>query len=195
MTTDRPVLRGATLVLRQPRKQDAAARLSLGRDAGIMRMFGMDAVGWPPFTILDTARGVDNLTAHPYAWVVDHGGHLLGEVRLDGLDPHDARARLAIGLYDPAKLGMGLGRQAIRLVLAHAFGPLGLHRVRLRVLAYNVRAIRCYGACGFVVEGREREAARVGGEWHDDIMMGMLARELAGSSLSDETSADRNRPV
>jgi len=56
---------------------------------------------------------------------------------------------------------------------------MSLHRVSLRVLAYNVRAIRCYSACGFVEEGREREAAFVGGEWHDDVMMGLLAHEFA----------------
>lgn len=112
--------------------------------------------------------------------MVEYEGRLLGQVRLDGLDAHDARARLAVGLYDPAKLGMGLGREAIRLVLAHAFGPLELHRVNLRVVADNVRAIRCYRACGFVEEGREREPALVGGERHDDVMMGVLAREFAG---------------
>jgi RimJ/RimL family protein N-acetyltransferase len=30
----------------------------------------------------------------------------------------------------------------------------------LRVVAYNTRAIRCYLACGFVVEGRMRKSAR-----------------------------------
>ena len=72
---------------------------------------------------------------------------------------HDQRARLAVGLYDPAKLGQGTGRQAIRLVLDHAFGGLRLHRVGLRVISYNVRAIRAYRACGFTEEGREREAS------------------------------------
>ena len=31
-----------------------------------------------------------------------------------------------------------------------AFGILGLHRIDLRVLAYNTRAISCYRRCGFV---------------------------------------------
>ncbi len=61
--------------------------------------------------------------------------------------------------------------------MRHAFGTLGLHWLGLRVVAYNTRAICCYQACGFVVEGREREAALVGGERHDDVMMGVLARE------------------
>jgi RimJ/RimL family protein N-acetyltransferase len=63
-------------------------------------------------------------------------------------------------------------------VLEYAFGELGLHRIGLRVVAYNVRAIRCYSACGFIEEGREREAAHVAGEWHDDVIMGLLSREF-----------------
>ena len=66
------------------------------------------------------------------------------------------------------------------MVLSHAFGTLRLHRVDLRVLSYNERAIRCYRACGFIEEGRERESARVGKAWYDDIIMGVLAREYQG---------------
>ena len=177
-----PVLSGPRVTLRRSRPQDAADRLALGNDAEIMRMFGAYTTDWPPMTEARAARWVEEVEAHPLAWIVEHECRLLGQVRLDGLDLHDARARLVIGLYDAAKLGMGLGQEAIRLVLTHAFGLIGLHRVNLRVVAYNTRAIRCYRACGFVEEGREREAALVGGERHDDIMMGMLAREFTGLS-------------
>ncbi len=74
-------------------------------------------------------------------------------------------------------LGKGIGTQAIHLLLQHAFGELKLHRIGIRVLAYNTRAIRAYEKCGFVREGRERETAFVNGAWHDDIMMGLLATE------------------
>lgn len=160
----------------------------MGDDPGIIRMFGVDATDWPPLTEARAARWIEELTVHPYAWVVEYEGRFLGEVRLDGLDPHDARARLAVGLYDPARLGMGLGREIVRLVLAYAFGTLGLHRINLRVVAYNTRAIRCYLACGFVMEGREREAALVGGERHDDIMMGILSREFAPDFKTTRTA-------
>jgi RimJ/RimL family protein N-acetyltransferase len=62
----------------------------------------------------------------------------------------------------------------VRLVLAYAFKELALHRVSARVLADNARAIRCYEKCGFTIEGRERQAALVAGEWHDDLIMGIL---------------------
>ena len=64
-----------------------------------------------------------------------------------------------------------------RLVLAYAFDS-GLHRVGLRVLATNERAVRCYTSCGFKLEGRERESARIDGVWQDDLIMGILAREF-----------------
>jgi RimJ/RimL family protein N-acetyltransferase len=47
----------------------------------------------------------------------------------------------------------------------------------VRVVDYNLRAIRAYQKCGFVIEGREREAALVDGAWHDDVMMAILDRE------------------
>ncbi len=188
MAADSPVLQGPAVTLRPPRPKDVAERLALGRDPGIMRMFGADATGWPPLTEAGAGRWVEDIAAHPHAWVVEHEERLLGAVRLDALDQQDARARLAIGLYDPGKLGKGLGRAAVRLALAHAFGTLGLHRVSLRVVAYNARAIRCYAACGFVVEGREREAALVGGERHDDIMMGVLAREFRTNDEQPEAA-------
>nr|WP_246252582.1 GNAT family protein [Sulfitobacter algicola] len=89
----------------------------------------------------------------------------------------DKRARLTIGLFGEAHLDRGIGREAICLTLDHAFGDMGLHRVDLRVLSYNQHAIRCYTSCGFVHEGTEREAAWVGGAWHDDWIMGILADE------------------
>jgi RimJ/RimL family protein N-acetyltransferase len=120
-----PVLTGANVMLRPARPEDVAQRLALGNDPDIMRMFGVDPAGIRPLTEASAARWVERLAAHPYAWVVEHDSRLLGEVRLDGLDPHDARARLAIGLYDPAKLGMGLGREVVCLVVAHAFRHFG----------------------------------------------------------------------
>lgn len=63
--------------------------------------------------------------------------------------------------------------------MRHAFGTLGLHRMSLHAVAYNARAICCYQACSLMVKGQECEAALVGGERHDNLMMGVLAREAA----------------
>jgi RimJ/RimL family protein N-acetyltransferase len=83
------------------------------------------------------------------------------------------------GRQSVCQLGKGLGSEAVALALGYAFDVLKLHRVSLRVVDYNLRAIRAYQKCGFVVEGREREAAFVDGIWRDDVMMAVLDREYA----------------
>jgi RimJ/RimL family protein N-acetyltransferase len=119
---------------------------------------------------------VQGLMGHDYAWIIEFGSPI-GHVRLDRVDLRDRRANLAIGIEDFARLGKGLGTETIELIQQYAFGELGLHRLSVRVVDYNHRAIRAYEKCGFVVEGREREAAFVDGQWHDDVMMGILDRD------------------
>lgn len=141
-------------------------------------MFGVSRTAVRPLTRDGATRWVQRLVDHSQAWVIETDGRLIGEIRLDNVDRHDRRASMAIGILDPALLGKGLGSEAIRLLLRHAFAVLQLHRIGIRVLAYNQRAIRAYEKCGFVIEGREREAAFVNGAWHDDVLMGLLDHEF-----------------
>jgi RimJ/RimL family protein N-acetyltransferase len=90
----------------------------------------------------------------------------------------DRRASFAVGLLQSENIGKGAGTEAARRVLSFAFSELRLHRVSLRVLAINERAIRSYKKCGFQIEGRERETAFLDGKWHDDLIMGLLEHEL-----------------
>jgi RimJ/RimL family protein N-acetyltransferase len=172
-----PLLAGSRLALRPPTETDIVARQALGLDAEINRMFGGSRSNLRPYTREMAQSWFAVMRDHPHAWAIDGGAGLIGEIRLDKLDPVDRRATLAIGILDPAELGKGYGTEATMLLLGHAFGALGLHRVGLRVLAYNERPVRCYQKCGFIVEGRERESAMIDGASYDDIMMGLLATE------------------
>lgn len=177
-----PVLRGARMVLRPFKYSDIEARRLLGQDSDINRMFGGVST-WTGVRELteEAARGwYDHVTTdgNPWHWAVDADGQFVGTARLHGLDEHDRRARYAVGILDGAMLGRGLGQDVTLSVLKYAFEKLDLHRIDLRVLAFNERAIGCYRRCGFIEEGRERESARIGDEWHDDVIMSVLAREF-----------------
>jgi RimJ/RimL family protein N-acetyltransferase len=139
-------------------------------------MYGGNLSDLRPMTEDAARRWVQRLLDQDYAWIIE-AGSLIGEIRLHGIDLRDKRARLAIGIEDASQLGKGLGREAIALALGYAFNVLKLHRVSVRVVDYNLRAIRAYQKCGFLIEGREREAALVDGAWHDDVMMAILDRE------------------
>lgn len=164
--------------IRAPVPGDIDARIALGQSAEISRMYGALADTRPVIPKSEAEAWFTQLASHPCAWVVELNGDLVEEARLDNINPQDRRARLAIGLFNEHHLGRGIGRSAVKLVLDQAFGSLGLHRVDLRVLSYNRRAIRCYEACGFVREGLERESARVGSAWHDDWIMSILEQEF-----------------
>jgi RimJ/RimL family protein N-acetyltransferase len=173
-----PFLSGPNVILRPARAGDIDAFLALESDPQIHEMFGGSRDTFSPMTREIAESIVSRLIQHPFAWVIEQG-RVIGEVRLDRVDLNDRRASLAIGIFDGHCLGRGFGTEAIRLVLDFAFERLNLHRISVRVLAYNHRAIRAYQKCGFVIEGREREAAFVNGEWHDDIMMGLLNHEFS----------------
>jgi len=188
-----PTFQGPRVRLRPPADGDVAARFALGRDPGIAEMFGASRDRIRPLTEADAAAWVRRVAGHPHGWIIEHG-RLLGEIRLDNLDPRDRSASLAIGILDSAALGQGLGTEAIRLLLGYAFGPLALHRIGIRVLAYNRRAIRAYEKCGFRIEGRERETAFVNGHWHDDVIMGLLDHEFAAPNAGLAQPAADPRP-
>lgn len=177
-----PTLVGERVTLRAFRDDDRAARQRHGWHREIERGYGADT---PTRAMTDDEVGawLGHLAARAAAgattWAVESGGELVGAAFLFDLREGDRKARLAVGMYAPRFLGRGLGTETIRLVLRHAFGTLGMHRVDLKVLDFNERAIAAYRACGFVEEGRERESCWVDGRWHDDVVMGVLDREFA----------------
>jgi len=86
--------------------------------------------------------------------------------------------------------GHGYGGESTRLMVDHAFGSLGLHRVALSVFAFNERALRAYARVGFVTEGRSREAIWRDGRWWDEIHMSVLEPEWRARRWQERAVAD-----
>lgn len=174
---NRPILKGPTIMLRPPQETDKQDRLAYGRDPEFRRMVGGNPNTLPPLTAAEVERWYSQAVQEPYHWIIEAEGRCIGTVRLHTVDPENRRATYAVGIFGPEFRGRGLGTEATRLVLAYAFDVLALHRVDLRVLAFNLRAIACYEKCGFVREGIEREGAWIGGEWQSDVVMSILEQE------------------
>ncbi len=107
-------------------------------------------------------------------------GTLIGNVGLHAIDWKDRRAVLGIVIGEKEYWNQGYGSEAVSTLLGFAFGEMNLHRVSLRVYEYNQRAIRCYEKCGFVLEGRLRGARFHSGNYHDELIMGILQDEFTG---------------
>jgi RimJ/RimL family protein N-acetyltransferase len=172
-----PELRGDGLLLRPLRDSDAADRRACGFNAEFERMLGHDAPVSAEMTKEVAQSWLRGRRGMPMCWAIDVDGRCAGTVGFVSMSLRSGWAALAVEIFDPALWNRGLGSEAIRLVLGHGFGAVGLHRIELQVLSYNERAIRAYEKCGFVREGVVRECRRVNGEWIDDLSMSILDRE------------------
>jgi RimJ/RimL family protein N-acetyltransferase len=173
----RPTLQKDAIILRAPRPSDLQERLNYHQYPEINRMYGGSLQQERPISEQDALNWYRLMCRDPLRWVIEADGKLAGIAGLHSLNEADRRARFIIGLLHPGLLGRGIGTTATRLVLRHAFEEMGLHRVDLRVLAYNKRAIAAYRKCGFVQKGVERDSALVNGKWEDDLMMSILKDE------------------
>jgi RimJ/RimL family protein N-acetyltransferase len=99
---------------------------------------------------------------------------LVGTCAFSQLDGDNGSALYHITIGEKDAWGRGYGTEATRLMLDHAFGALGLHRIALFVFEFNERAIRTYQHCGFVIEGRARESIFRDGRWWDELAMSVL---------------------
>lgn len=143
------------------------------------------------------ATRADHHDRADWAIVRQQDDMVLGEAVLNELDPHSASANFRILLVRPAMFGHGYGTEATRLVVDYGLDVAGLHRIGLEVYDFNPRAQRVYEKCGFITEGRRRDALCWDGEWHDAIVMAILATDprpwrpsLSGAPSADAASAD-----
>ena len=165
------VLHGPRVTLRPLAEGDAADMLRAVRDPELRRLTGTHQE-FAEADILSWARSRAEAPGR-YDWAVvgrDDGGWL-GDCALNDIDEDNLSAGYRVAITRP---GEGLGTEVTDLVLAFAFGELGLHRVELEVFDFNVRAQKSYAKSGFVTEGVKREALRWDGRWHDVIMMAAL---------------------
>ncbi|HET7727300.1 MAG TPA: GNAT family protein [Candidatus Limnocylindrales bacterium] len=113
---------------------------------------------------------------------------LIGSCAFSQLDPDNGSVLFHITIGERDTWGQGYGTEATALMVDHAFGTLGLHRVALAVFEFNERAIRAYRRVGFRIEGRAREAIRRDGRWWDEIQMSLLANDWLEAHASGRRS-------
>jgi ribosomal-protein-alanine N-acetyltransferase len=70
--------------------------------------------------------------------------------------------------------GQGLMTQALRAILRHAFGPMGLHRVMANYMPSNRRSARVLEGLGFRREGLAKEYLRIAGRWEDHVLTSLV---------------------
>jgi [ribosomal protein S5]-alanine N-acetyltransferase len=174
-----PTLTTARLALTPLTLRDTAACFALFADDAVV-----EHVGFGPFAeqaqVEELVRAWEALqvAGEEYRWGMRRQGEarLIGLCRLKG--PHSPRRRAELG-YMLARdcWGQGYAGEAVRAIVAHAFGPLGLNRVEAMVYAENETSRRLLTKLGFRQEGYLHQHAWEKGRYRDDVIYALLADE------------------
>jgi [ribosomal protein S5]-alanine N-acetyltransferase len=104
-------------------------------------------------------------------------GVAIGNMGLHDASPEHRSAWLDMMIGERDYWSKGYGTDALMTLLRFAFEEMNLHRMHLDVYDFNERAQVSYRKCGFVEEGRRRDARYQRGGYHDVVTMSVLRDE------------------
>lgn len=180
-----PTLTTERLVLRELRAADAADVLVFRGDPYVQR-FNSE----PLKTLHEAAAFIEEAlqqraTQAAFGWAVTLRGQdrVLGGVSLHAWEKYHRRAEVG---YDLARAfwGQGIGREAVRAVLAFGFTQLNLNRIEAATIADNHESVNLLKKLGFRLEGIRRGYSwEEDGTFHDSAMFGLLREEFIATTL------------
>jgi aminoglycoside 6'-N-acetyltransferase len=165
------VLRGERVLLRPLTAEDVPLVMAIQAQPGV-------AARWGPPTekdLYDKASGDDDCTA----FAIELDGAVVGLIQYhEEEDEMYRHAGVDLFLSEDVH-GQGLGTDAVRTMATYLVRERGHHRLVIDPAADNTAAIRAYEKAGFKPVGVMRQYERLpGGEWHDGLLMDLLADEL-----------------
>jgi RimJ/RimL family protein N-acetyltransferase len=111
---------------------------------------------------------------------------MIGTVSLEKIDWLNRSATLGIFIGEENFRNDGYGTEAIKLILEYGFKYMNLHSIKLDLMEFNQRALRCYGKCGFKEYGRRRKCKFINGKYYDTICMDILEDEFTGDYIRNK---------
>ena len=111
---------------------------------------------------------------------------MIGTVSLEDINWINRTATLGIFIGDKEFRSKGYGTEAIRLILEYGFKYMNLYNIKLDLMEFNERALKCYEKCGFKEYGRRRKCKFINGKYYDSISMDILADEFTGDFIKNK---------
>lgn len=118
----------------------------------------------------------------------------VGEVVFNDYSAQNKSVSYRIALGERGR-GRGFGTEATLLMIQYGFEILGLNRIELEVYDFNKRARYVYASCGFVTEGRRRQALYCDGKYHDALIKSILRADWEAAGRQGVLRADSLAPV
>jgi aminoglycoside 6'-N-acetyltransferase len=164
-------LLGANIALRPVRPDDEEALKQIFSDPTVATWWGD-----PKKSVEDAMQPTDGVSG----FVIEAGDKAIGFIQCyEEEDPMYRHASIDISLRSEWQ-GKGIGPEAIQILGSYLIKERGHHRLTIDPAAHNTRAIKAYRSIGFRPVGIMRKYERgPSGEWHDGLLMDLLAEDLA----------------
>lgn len=117
----------------------------------------------------------------PFAVEVD--GALAGQMHLFGVSRGALMSASAGYWIGERYAGRSLTPYALALLIDHAFGPVGLHRVEVNIRPDNGASLRVAEKLGLREEGLRRRYLHINGAWHDHLSFAITSEELRTETM------------
>ncbi|CAM5500726.1 GNAT family N-acetyltransferase [Rhodanobacter lindaniclasticus] len=160
------------------RPADAEALFGCRGDPAVARY-----QGWRPADLAEAREfiGRQSSLAVPTGWFqrairLRDDGRMIGDLGVNL--PEDTKASVEFGIsIASAGQGQGYAGEAVRALFGQVFGPWGRHRIHASVDPRNLACIALLRSLGMRQEAHHHECLWLHGEWVDDMVFAMLARE------------------
>jgi aminoglycoside 6'-N-acetyltransferase len=164
-------LRGERVLLRPLAADDVPKVAAIQAEPGVAGRWGEPDEA----ELRGKAAGTNECTA----FAIELDGEVVGLIQYhEEDDPMYRHAGIDLFLSEHVH-GLGLGTDAVRTLVLHLVRDRGHHRLVIDPAADNTAAIRAYEKAGFRPVGVMRQYERIAdGEWHDALLMDLLADEL-----------------
>ncbi|MGG1664447.1 GNAT family N-acetyltransferase [Brevibacillus sp. NRS-1366] len=158
------------------RNDEEVAMLAAGSSVVAYSNISLDSLRAMYEETVRTAKLHDKMNRFIFS-VYTHDGVHIGTCDYRDVNPITRAATIGIGILAKEYWSKGYGTDTLHALLRFLFLKLNLNRVQLDTWSGNVRAIRAYEKCGFILEGRLRQNEYVDGTYYDTIMMGVLRED------------------
>ena len=107
-------------------------------------------------------------------FVIETDGQVVGQITLKGIVRGPFQSAFIGYWVAESAAGLGVASRALGLVVEHAFGELGLHRVQAETTLTNDASTRVLLKAGFEQFGVARDYLHIGGRWQDHRMFQLI---------------------
>jgi RimJ/RimL family protein N-acetyltransferase len=103
---------------------------------------------------------------------------LIGTVGLHSIDRHNGNADVSIIIGDKSYWYQKLGKEAVLLLIEHAFCGMNLHKLTAGMIEENRASYRLFSSLGFKQEGLLREQVCLKGKYRNILRLGLLRKNF-----------------